>query len=160
MLAKGFTLVELLIATVLSLFVILMLSYGYKLSSEVMQEIFEKKRQSSFERVCTIIQEQLIGVEGLKLKKSREKVELSYLTSKAQTLQSPYARVVWHVDKDGVIYTELPPYGGKESYKKKVLNRWMSIDGDGNTLMLSFGDRKCYITAEPRVRSKIFWKGW
>ncbi len=151
---------ELLIATLLSLFVILMLSYGYRISSEVLQKVMVKKRENSFEKLCTLMQEQLLGYEELKLRKKRDRVALSYITPKAQTLKSPYAKVEIRVERGGVFYVEKPPYGGKEKYRREVLKGWMSIDKEGRFLILSFKGKRCYVETLPRTRSRIFWKGW
>ncbi len=151
---------ELLIATVLSLFVILMLGYGYRVSSDIFQKILSKGKNTVFEKVCTLMQEQVLGVEAIDFKSEGGVKTLTYITPRAQTLQSPYGRIKWISSEEGLFYIEKPPYGGKEFYRKQLIREPVNINVGKSFILLSYRDKVCYVELLHRTRSKLFWKGW
>jgi type II secretory pathway pseudopilin PulG len=157
---RGFTLMEVLIATLLSLLVVLMLGYGYKSSTDVLQRVIKNKRENSFIKICTLMQEQMLGAQRMIFTKGEDYTKLSYITPNAQTLKSPYAEIIWETSKKGVFYSELPPYGGKEMYTKKVFSSPIDMDRDGNFVILSHKGKRCYVELFQKTKDTSTWKAW
>ena len=108
----GFTLVELLIALVLSSMIIIGLGTFYNTVIKTKETLMRKSVELSTKEFFTVLFRSLYGVREFKAKKENHILRLSYLTNYG--LLRPFVRVNLIFLKGKVIYKELNPYSDVE----------------------------------------------
>lgn len=156
--SKGFTLVELLIAVVISTFVVLALVGLYGSVEDVRKRFVEYDQKRKFYELTYILQKQLTNCKDLSL----ENGTLSYYTTFG--ISAPYVRVILRSEENKIYYSESNPYDASVVYLRR---EWrtpyklsLSIKDNGKVLMVSYGNIKLdlYVSYNAVPTSNIFLK--
>ncbi len=136
-LKKAFTLMEVIIALVLSSAIILGLGMLYRMTVKTQETFNSYKRGEIKSEFLILLQRQLYGVRSFKFIETQEGLILSYLTNYGQV--KPFVRVNVRISKKGIVYQELNPYSGTSLVKYSVPWRCSAEVINKKTLMLSCG---------------------
>ncbi|WP_340690003.1 PulJ/GspJ family protein [Hydrogenobacter thermophilus] len=156
--SEAFTLVELLIAVVISTLVVLALSSVYRAVQDVRKRFLDYEQSRKFYELVYLIQKQLMSCRDLKL----ENGTLSYYTTFG--ISAPYVMVMLRSEDHRIYYSESNPYDRAIVY---IRREWrspyelkLSLRADGKALSLSYGANKLdlYINYNAVPTSNIFLK--
>lgn len=110
---RGFTLIELIIATTLSLLIALSVVQLLSTSFKAMELYKRKINERKLNYLIYIIQKQLIGCHNIEFKAG-----LTYTTSNGLT--EGFVRVFFDASKEGILYREHDTITGKPLYTYKL----------------------------------------
>lgn len=134
---KGFTLVELIIATTLSLFIALSTVFLINTSFRAIELNRKKIDERKLDYLIYILQKQLIGCHNIEFKEG-----ITYTT--ASGLTGGFVKVFFDANKEGILYREYDWYTGELLYSYR-LPAEASISYDGRKAIRLLVDGRTYI---------------
>ncbi len=137
---RAFTLVEVLVAFVISSAIILGLGMLYHTTLKTQETFNRYKTNESKTELLILLQRQSYALRDLKIKQGFNSLELSYLTNYGQV--KPFVRVEILFGNKGITYRELNPYSGKEIARFYIPWKCKAILGKKDVLELTCGENK------------------
>lgn len=110
---NGFTLIELIISTLLSVFIALSIVYFLNISLRILEQYKKHVDGKKIDYLIYIIQRQLIGCHNIEFKDG-----INYLT--ADGLTKEFIKVFFNADEKGFVYTERDIESGELLYSYKI----------------------------------------
>lgn len=118
----GFTLLELVIAVTIGMFVVLSTVYLYNSAMSLWSRVQELRNSRVLIDFLYIIQNSLMSCKNVAIKKGNgDDIELRCYSSSA--MSAPYVMVLLGLDREGIVYKELSPVDGTTLYSLSLHKR-------------------------------------